>query len=70
MDGVRAPGGGLLRALRTDLNLAISLFNKEEGGMTEKTLPVRGKVSFEEVKRVNDHGAEYQGNGDRSRIHI
>jgi DNA-damage-inducible protein D len=27
--------------------------------MTEKTLPVRGKVSFEEMKRVNDHGAEY-----------
>jgi DNA-damage-inducible protein D len=27
--------------------------------MTEKTLPVRGKVSFEEMKRINDHGAEY-----------
>jgi len=27
--------------------------------MTEKTLPVRGKVSFEEMKRVNDHGAGY-----------
>jgi DNA-damage-inducible protein D len=35
------------------------LFNKEEGDMTEKTLPVRGKVSFEEMKRINDHGAEY-----------
>jgi hypothetical protein len=38
MDGVRVPGGGLLRAIRTDLDLAISLFNKEEGDMTEKTL--------------------------------
>jgi DNA-damage-inducible protein D len=27
--------------------------------MTEKTLPVRGNVTFEEMKRVNDHGAEY-----------
>jgi DNA-damage-inducible protein D len=27
--------------------------------MTEKTLPVRGKVSFEEMKRINDHGAGY-----------
>jgi DNA-damage-inducible protein D len=35
------------------------LFNKEEGDMTKKTLPVRGKVSFEEMKRINDHGAEY-----------
>jgi DNA-damage-inducible protein D len=27
--------------------------------MTEKTLPVRGKVTFEEMKKINDHGAEY-----------
>jgi len=27
--------------------------------MTEKTLPVRGNVSFEEMKKINDHGAEY-----------
>jgi DNA-damage-inducible protein D len=27
--------------------------------MTKKTLPVRGNVTFEEMKRVNDYGAEY-----------
>jgi DNA-damage-inducible protein D len=27
--------------------------------MTEKTLPVRGNVTFEEMKKINDHGAEY-----------
>ena len=27
--------------------------------MTEKTLSVRSKVFFEEMKRFNDHGAEY-----------
>lgn len=27
--------------------------------MTDKTLPVRGNVSFEEMKKVNDHGAEF-----------
>jgi DNA-damage-inducible protein D len=27
--------------------------------MTDKTLPVGGKVTFEEMKRINDHGAEY-----------
>ena len=27
--------------------------------MTDKTLPVRGDVSFEEMKKVNDHGAEF-----------
>ena len=27
--------------------------------MTENTLPVRGNVTFEEMKRINDHGADY-----------
>lgn len=27
--------------------------------MTDNTLPVRGDVSFEEMKKVNDHGAEF-----------
>lgn len=27
--------------------------------MTRKSLPVRGDVSFEELKKVNEHGAEY-----------
>ena len=27
--------------------------------MAERTLPVGGKVSFEEMRRINDHGAEY-----------
>src|SRR6266508_4378743 len=27
--------------------------------MTSKSLPIRGHVSFEELKKVNEHGAEY-----------
>jgi DNA-damage-inducible protein D len=27
--------------------------------MTTKTLPVRGDISFEDLKRINDHDAEY-----------
>jgi DNA-damage-inducible protein D len=27
--------------------------------MTKKTLPVRGNVSFEDLKRLNEHGAEF-----------
>lgn len=27
--------------------------------MTTKTLPVRGDISFEDLKRINDHEAEY-----------
>lgn len=27
--------------------------------MTDKTLPVCGDISFEELKRINEHGAEY-----------
>jgi len=37
-----------------------SLNDQQRGGDgTEKTLPVRGKGSFEEMKRVNNHGAEF-----------
>jgi len=27
--------------------------------MTKQTLPVRGAKSFEELKKINEHGAEY-----------
>jgi len=27
--------------------------------MVKKTLPVRGDLSFEELKKINEHGAEY-----------
>ena len=27
--------------------------------MVSKTLPVRGVISFEDLKKINDHGAEY-----------
>lgn len=27
--------------------------------MTDKGLPVRGNISFEGMKQVNEHGAEY-----------
>ncbi|MCM2359744.1 MAG: DNA damage-inducible protein D [Geobacteraceae bacterium] len=27
--------------------------------MTKKSLPIRGNVSFEELKKINEHGAEY-----------
>lgn len=27
--------------------------------MTDKGLPVRGNISFEGIKQVNEHGAEY-----------
>jgi len=27
--------------------------------MTEKTLPVKGNLSFEDLKSLNEHGAEF-----------
>jgi DNA-damage-inducible protein D len=27
--------------------------------MTNKSLPVRGNISFEELKKLNEHGAEF-----------
>ncbi|MGK2908169.1 MAG: hypothetical protein ACSLFH_17770, partial [Desulfuromonadales bacterium] len=31
----------------------------EQGIMSEKSIPVKGSISFEALKKLNEHGAEF-----------